>query len=74
MPTYEFTCKSCQNHFQVFTSISKKGDVRCPQCGGRDFRETYGVPYVGGNLSSPGAGAGSGCAGSCASCGGGCKH
>jgi len=74
MPTYEFTCKTCQNHFEVFTAISKKGDIRCPQCNGNQFLETYGVPYVGGNLSSPSAGVGSSCAGSCTTCGSGCKH
>ncbi|HEX9934438.1 MAG TPA: zinc ribbon domain-containing protein [bacterium] len=74
MPTYEFTCRSCRHHFQTFTSISKKGEIRCPQCNGAEFQETFGVPFLGGNLSAPSAGTGGGCAGSCTSCGSSCKH
>ena len=68
MPTYEFTCKACQHHFEVFTSISKKGEIVCPQCEGNDLQEAFGVFFVGGNVSNPSAGTGGSCSGSCSSC------
>ncbi len=74
MPTYEFTCKSCKNHFDVFISISKKGNVTCPQCNGKDLQESFGAVYIGGQLSNPSAGTGSACSsGSCTTCGSSCK-
>jgi putative FmdB family regulatory protein len=74
MPTYEFTCRDCRHHFDIFTSISGKQSVVCPQCGKKDLQESFGAFYVGGSLSSPSAGTGGGCSGGCASCGGSCKH
>ena len=74
MPTYEFTCKACQHHFEVFTSISKKGEIVCPQCGGGNLKEAFGAFFVGGNVSNPGAGTGGSCSsGSCSSCASTCK-
>ena len=74
MPTYEFTCRDCEYHFDVFTSISKKGDIVCPECGGKNLREDYGVFFVGGNVSNPSAGTGGSCDGSCSSCASTCKR
>jgi putative FmdB family regulatory protein len=74
MPTYEFTCKECQHHFNVFTTVSKKNKIVCPECGGKKFRETFGVFYVGGNLSQPSAGSGENCSGTCTSCSSTCSH
>ncbi|MBN2202399.1 zinc ribbon domain-containing protein [bacterium] len=74
MPTYEFSCKQCDHRFSTFTTISRKSEIRCPQCGAGDLKEFYGVPSIGGSLSSPSAGTGGhSCAGSCSSCGGTCK-
>jgi putative FmdB family regulatory protein len=74
MPTYEFTCKICQHHFDIFTSISNKVNIRCPECEGKELQESYGVFFVGGNLSNASAGQGSQCNGGCANCGENCKH
>ncbi len=68
MPTYEFVCKKCETGFSVFTSISKKVEIRCPQCQGNDFQEIYGTPTIGGKLSNPSAGVGSSCSASSCSC------
>ena len=73
MPTYEFTCKDCQHHFEVFTAISNKGKIVCPECGGRRLQERFGAFFVGGNVSKPSAGTGSSCSGSCTTCGSTCK-
>ena len=74
MPTYEFTCRECQYHFEVFTSISKKNEIVCSECGSQNLQEAFGVFYVGGNVSNPSAGAGVSCDGSCATCGSTCKN
>ena len=73
MPTYEFTCRDCQNHFELFTSISKKNEIVCPECGSKNLQEVYGAFFVGGNVSNPSAGTGGSCDGSCATCGSTCK-
>lgn len=68
MPTYEFTCLDCRNHFDVFTSISNKENVVCPKCEGKHLQEAFGAFFVGGNVSSPSAGTGGSCSGSCTGC------
>jgi len=73
MPTYEFTCRSCRHHFDVFVPISKKKSVTCLACGSRDLQESFGAVYIGGKLSNPHAGAGASCSGSCTTCGSTCK-
>jgi len=72
MPTYEFICNTCKNHFETFTSISKKKKVTCPECGGKDIKEIFGAFFVGGEVSKKGAGKGSTCSGSCSTCGSTC--
>ncbi|MCK4941046.1 zinc ribbon domain-containing protein [candidate division WOR-3 bacterium] len=32
MLTYEFECKKCGKPFEVFTTISGKSKVKCPNC------------------------------------------
>ncbi|HHS13190.1 MAG TPA: zinc ribbon domain-containing protein [bacterium] len=72
MPTYEFICRKCGYRFEVFTSISRKAQTLCPQCGSADLRETYSAFYMGGNLFRPAVGSSS-CSGKCAACSGTCK-
>ncbi|MDR2841986.1 MAG: hypothetical protein LBV52_02170 [Spirochaetaceae bacterium] len=33
MPTYEYECKKCSNHFEVFQSMKDDPLKVCPQCG-----------------------------------------
>jgi len=74
MPTYEFTCKDCGHHFDVFTSISKKKGITCPKCSGSNLQEAFGAFFVGGDVSHPTAGTGNSCSSSsCTSCGSTCK-
>src|SRR4029450_13726765 len=35
MPIYEFRCKKCNNHIEVFQKLSDKPPTRCRKCGGR---------------------------------------
>jgi putative FmdB family regulatory protein len=75
MPTYEFECRTCSRRFSTITSMSKKCEIACPQCSGRDLREFFGVPSIGGKLANPSAGSGGHtCSpGGCSGCGGSCK-
>jgi putative FmdB family regulatory protein len=34
MPTYEYKCNVCGNHFDKFESINSKPGAKCPVCGG----------------------------------------
>jgi putative FmdB family regulatory protein len=35
MPIYEYECKKCKAHIEVFQKISDKPPTRCRKCGGR---------------------------------------
>jgi len=35
MPIYEFECRKCGAHLEVFQKISDKPPVKCRKCGGR---------------------------------------
>ena len=35
MPTYEYACKSCGRHIEVFQRISDEPLVECPHCAGQ---------------------------------------
>ena len=35
MPIYEFQCKKCNAHIEVFQKISDKPPTKCRKCGGR---------------------------------------
>jgi putative FmdB family regulatory protein len=42
MPTYEYECKKCNYHFEVFQSISDEALKVCPQCGKEVRRLIFG--------------------------------
>lgn len=35
MPIYEFECRKCKAHLEVFQKMSDKPPVRCRKCGGK---------------------------------------
>ena len=35
MPIYEFQCRKCKAHLEVFQKINDKPPVKCRKCGGR---------------------------------------
>ncbi len=35
MPIYEFECKKCKAHIEVFQKMSDKAPTKCRECGGR---------------------------------------
>jgi putative FmdB family regulatory protein len=35
MPIYEFECKKCKAHLEVFQKINDKPPAKCRKCGGR---------------------------------------
>lgn len=57
MPNYEFECRDCGHRFTVNVPWSKKEDVECPQCEGKDLREFYGF-FLAGGAGAPREGGG----------------
>jgi putative FmdB family regulatory protein len=41
MPTYAYSCKSCEHAFEVQLSFSDKDPEKCPECGG-EIRKLFG--------------------------------
>ena len=41
MPTYEYACRSCGHHLEVFQSFSEEPLTTCPNCEG-DLRKVFG--------------------------------
>jgi putative FmdB family regulatory protein len=35
MPIYEYQCKKCKTHIEVFQKITDKAPAKCRKCGGR---------------------------------------
>ena len=42
VPTYVFTCKACEREFSLDMPWSRKGEARCPECGGGELKEMFG--------------------------------
>jgi putative FmdB family regulatory protein len=44
VPIYEYTCKSCKNHFEQLVKSMSAGDkVKCPQCGSKETARSMSV-------------------------------
>jgi putative FmdB family regulatory protein len=41
MPTYEYACRSCGHHLEIFQSFSEEPLTTCPNCEG-DLRKVFG--------------------------------
>ena len=41
MPTYAYSCKSCEHVFEMQLSFSDAGPSVCPECGG-EIRKVFG--------------------------------
>ena len=67
MPVYDFKCTQCGHRFELFTSISGRGEAKCPKCGGEVARVYEGRWALG---RSAGGGSGCACGGNCAGCAG----
>ena len=35
MPIYEYSCKKCEETFEIFQKITEKPKSKCPQCRGK---------------------------------------
>ena len=68
MPMYEYTCKDCEERFEVLARSASAPAPICPSCGGEVARQFSTFATVGADkgMSLPMAGGGGGC------CGGGC--
>jgi putative FmdB family regulatory protein len=38
MPTYEYECQKCKDHFDVFQKMTDEPRAACPKCGGAGTR------------------------------------
>jgi len=57
MPTYSFICQKCQNSFEIeasFMEYDKKDPkkFRCPKCGSKKIKQTFGDIYFIKNTNS----------------------
>lgn len=73
MPIYEYKCESCENRFELLTTISRADEAVCPKCGSDRVRRlvsTFASRFSGSDGSS--SSSSGGCAGcsatSCRSC------
>ena len=46
MPTYEYRCPECQNHYETREGFDAPSVQACPRCGGRAKRVIYAPPIV----------------------------
>jgi putative FmdB family regulatory protein len=48
MPTYEYRCKSCDQHFTEVQTLSEHAQARpeCPKCHGHDVELVYSAVSV----------------------------
>lgn len=68
MPVYDYKCSRCGRRFELVTSISKRDEARCPDCGGEVSRVYQGKCAFGATGKT-----GGGCSGNCSGCKG-CGH
>jgi putative FmdB family regulatory protein len=45
MPTYEYACKDCGRHFDIFQDFSEASLTTCPECQGQ-LRKKFGTVGV----------------------------
>ena len=46
MPTYEYRCADCDNHYEKREGFEAPAKQPCPRCGGRAKRVIYAPPIV----------------------------
>ncbi|HOX85724.1 MAG TPA: zinc ribbon domain-containing protein [bacterium] len=80
MPTYEYRCRSCGHHFEVFQTITAEPLSDCPQCAGPVERQisTGGGFIIGSSAKfsdrAPCCGRDERCHEAPSNCGGCCDH
>jgi putative FmdB family regulatory protein len=56
MPLYEYSCRLCQERFEVLQRMGAGGqEIRCPECGAADVERklsTFAAAIAGGGRSS----------------------
>jgi putative FmdB family regulatory protein len=43
MPTYDYSCDSCNHEFELFQSITAKPEKKCPKCKKNKLRRLFGA-------------------------------
>ncbi len=64
MPTYEYKCKVCGSHFDVWATIAEKDrglQLACEKCGSKELEQVFtGISFVTTSSSGSRAAGGSG--------------
>jgi putative FmdB family regulatory protein len=45
MPTYAFRCRACRSKFELFLSLSRVSNARCPSCDGSKLEKLISAPH-----------------------------
>ncbi len=51
MPIYEYVCRDCKHHFEILTSSTSTGTVKCPSCGSLDVTKAISATHF--RMGSP---------------------
>jgi len=62
MPVYDYKCTRCGKRFEIVTSVSRRDEATCPECGSRVERVWQGKCAFGAT------GRAGGCSGNCSGC------
>lgn len=47
MPIYDYRCKDCNNHFDVFHKGKEMiEDILCPKCGSKNYTKLISAPSI----------------------------
>ena len=68
MPIYDYKCRACGQRFELFTSIGRRDEAKCPKCGGEVSRVYEGKWSMG--IKAGASGTGCSCGGNCQGCSG----
>ena len=69
MPTYEFECKDCGHHFEIFASMSEREKgLKCPKCGGFKLNQIFGSFMIMGSSKGSDSSCSSCTSSSCSTC------
>lgn len=63
MPTYEYECRTCGHHFEVFQNMSDNPLKKCPESGGKLNRVIGAGIIMKGAASTPACGNSTTCCG-----------
>lgn len=55
MPIYEYICQSCNDKFEILTSIGNKALIKCPKCNSIQVEKIFSLFGIGRSSSNSGS-------------------